>query len=94
MSDMKLNIENHELLSLGFTCPFSLLCEVDWCEFNQEQALRANVLGTMNVSDLCSEMGIHCTLYATVISAPKANNGVAVRCGVLSLATTAGCVFE
>mmetsp|Transcript_33058 Transcript_33058/g.67624 ORF Transcript_33058/g.67624 Transcript_33058/m.67624 type:complete len:344 (+) Transcript_33058:104-1135(+) len=38
---------------------------VDWCEFNQEAALRANVLGSMTVSDLCQELGIHCTLFAT-----------------------------
>ena len=38
---------------------------VDWCETNQEKALRSNVLGSMTVSDLCSELGIHCTLYAT-----------------------------
>ena len=38
---------------------------VDWCETNQEQALRSNVLGSMTVSDLCSAAGIHCTLFAT-----------------------------
>jgi 3,5-epimerase/4-reductase len=38
---------------------------VDWCETNQEAALRSNVLGSMTVSDLCQELNIHCTLYAT-----------------------------
>lgn len=38
---------------------------VDWCETNQEEALRSNVIGSMNVSDLCQEKGIHCTLFAT-----------------------------
>lgn len=38
---------------------------VDWCETNQQEALRSNVLGSMTVSDLCDERGIHCTLYAT-----------------------------
>lgn len=38
---------------------------VDWCETNQAEALRSNVLGSMTVSDLCEERGIHCTLYAT-----------------------------
>lgn len=38
---------------------------VDWCETNQEKALRSNVLGSMTVSDLCQELDIHCTLYAT-----------------------------
>jgi len=31
----------------------------------QEKALRSNVLGSMTVSDICQELGIHCTLYAT-----------------------------
>ena len=38
---------------------------VDWCEFNQEKALRSNIIGTMNVSDICALRNIHCTLYAT-----------------------------
>jgi dTDP-4-dehydrorhamnose reductase len=51
----------HVLNSAGVTG----MPNVDWCEFNQEQALRSNVLGSMTVSDLCQELGIHCTLYAT-----------------------------
>jgi dTDP-4-dehydrorhamnose reductase len=38
---------------------------VDWCETNQEQAPRATVLGSMTGSDLCQELGIHCTPFAT-----------------------------
>lgn len=38
---------------------------VDWCEFNQAEALRSNVIGSMNVADLCEARGIHHTLYAT-----------------------------
>lgn len=38
---------------------------VDWCESNQAEALRSNIIGTLNVSDLCEARGIHCTLYAT-----------------------------
>lgn len=38
---------------------------VDWCESNQAETIRSNVIGTLNVSDLCEERGIHCTLYAT-----------------------------
>ena len=38
---------------------------VDWCETHQAEALRSNVLGSMNVADLCEERGIHHTLYAT-----------------------------
>lgn len=38
---------------------------VDWCESNRQATVRANVLGTLNVIDLCSERGIHVTYYAT-----------------------------
>ena len=38
---------------------------VDWCESNKAETVRSNVIGTLNVSDLCEERGIHVTLYAT-----------------------------
>jgi len=38
---------------------------VDWCETHQAEALRSNVIGSMNVADLCEARGIHHTLYAT-----------------------------
>lgn len=38
---------------------------VDWCEDNKAETVRANVIGTLNLSDLCDERGIHCTVFAT-----------------------------
>jgi len=38
---------------------------VDWCETHQPEAIRSNILGTLNAADLCHERGIHMTLYAT-----------------------------
>lgn len=38
---------------------------VDWCESNRQATVRANVIGTLNVIDLCNERGIHITYYAT-----------------------------
>lgn len=38
---------------------------IDWCETNQQATLRTNVIGTLNLADLCDEMGIHLTLFAT-----------------------------
>lgn len=38
---------------------------VDWCESHKLETLRVNVLGTMNVSDVANELGIHVTLFAT-----------------------------
>lgn len=38
---------------------------VDWCEDNKLETLRTNVVGTMTISDICAERGIHHLLYAT-----------------------------
>lgn len=38
---------------------------VDWCESHRPETVRANVIGTLNLADLCSGKGIHCTIYAT-----------------------------
>lgn len=38
---------------------------IDWCEDNKPETIRTNVLGTLNIVDLCNEKGIHCTVYAT-----------------------------
>ena len=38
---------------------------VDWCETNKQTVLRTNVVGTLNLSDICWQKKIHCTLYAT-----------------------------
>jgi 3,5-epimerase/4-reductase len=38
---------------------------IDWCEDHMADTLRTNVIGTLNIADLCSARGIHCTIYAT-----------------------------
>lgn len=38
---------------------------IDWCEDNKPDTIRTNVIGTLNLADLCNERGIHCTVYAT-----------------------------
>jgi len=38
---------------------------VDWCEDNKQETIRANVLGTLTVADICAQKGIHHLLYAT-----------------------------
>jgi len=51
----------HVLMSAGITGRPN----IDWCEDNKPATIRTNVLGTLNVVDLCSSHGIHCTVYAT-----------------------------
>jgi len=38
---------------------------IDWCESNKPETIRTNVIGTLNVADLCHLRDIHCTVYAT-----------------------------
>jgi dTDP-4-dehydrorhamnose reductase len=38
---------------------------IDWCEDHMPETIRTNVIGTLNLADLCNERGIHCTVYAT-----------------------------
>jgi len=38
---------------------------VDWCEDNKAETIRSNVIGTLNVADICNQKGIHHLLYAT-----------------------------
>lgn len=38
---------------------------VDWCESNRQTVIRTNVIGCLNLADICHLKGLHCTLYAT-----------------------------
>jgi dTDP-4-dehydrorhamnose reductase len=38
---------------------------VDWCEDHKQETIRANVLGTTTLADLCFLRNIHVTVYAT-----------------------------
>lgn len=52
---------SHVLMSAGITGRPN----IDWCEDHKPETLRTNVIGTLNVADLCNERNIHCTIYAT-----------------------------
>ena len=38
---------------------------VDWCEDHKIETIRSNVIGTLNIADICAERNIHHLLYAT-----------------------------
>jgi dTDP-4-dehydrorhamnose reductase len=38
---------------------------IDWCETHKPETIRTNVIGTLNLADLCYERNVHCTVYAT-----------------------------
>jgi len=38
---------------------------VDWCEDHKQETIRTNIIGCLNVADLCAQKNIHHCLYAT-----------------------------
>lgn len=38
---------------------------VDWCEDNKQQTVRSNTIGTLSLTDLAYQAGIHITVFAT-----------------------------
>ena len=38
---------------------------VDWCEDHKQDVVRTNVVGTLNLADVCWRARVHCVLYAT-----------------------------
>jgi 3,5-epimerase/4-reductase len=52
---------SHVLMSAGITGRPN----IDWCEDHKPETIRTNVIGTLNVADLCCERQIHCSVYAT-----------------------------
>eukprot|EP00549_Striatella_unipunctata_P025352 CAMPEP_0118682130 /NCGR_PEP_ID=MMETSP0800-20121206/5323_1 /TAXON_ID=210618 ORGANISM="Striatella unipunctata, Strain CCMP2910" /NCGR_SAMPLE_ID=MMETSP0800 /ASSEMBLY_ACC=CAM_ASM_000638 /LENGTH=312 /DNA_ID=CAMNT_0006578503 /DNA_START=88 /DNA_END=1026 /DNA_ORIENTATION=+ len=51
----------HVLMSAGITGRPN----IDWCEDHKPETMRTNVIGTLNIADLCYMKKIHCTIYAT-----------------------------
>ena len=51
----------HILLAAGVTGRPN----VDWCETNKIQTVRANVMGVLTVADVCRDAGLHVTYYGS-----------------------------
>merc|ERR1712228_261509 len=52
---------SHVLMAAGITGRPN----IDWCEDHKPETIRTNVIGTLNVADLCLTRDIHVTVYAT-----------------------------
>mmetsp|Transcript_4112 Transcript_4112/g.5902 ORF Transcript_4112/g.5902 Transcript_4112/m.5902 type:complete len:314 (+) Transcript_4112:116-1057(+) len=52
---------SHVLMAAGITGRPN----IDWCEDHKPETIRTNVIGTLNVADLCNVREIHVTVYAT-----------------------------
>lgn len=38
---------------------------IDWCENHKQEVIRANVMGTLNIADICEQLNIHCAILGT-----------------------------
>ena len=64
------NLIESEIIEFGAT---NVLCSagktgvptVDWCESNRVCTIRSNIIGTLNLADVCDSLGVHCTIYGT-----------------------------
>eukprot|EP00210_Caulerpa_lentillifera_P008849 g8443.t1 len=59
--ELRMFCPTHVLLAAGKTGRPN----ADWCEDHKAETVRSNVIGCLNVLDLCSELGIHVTYYAS-----------------------------
>lgn len=59
--ELDLHTPTHVLLAAGLTGRPT----VDWCETHKQETIRTNVIGTLNVIDLCALRNIHVTNFAT-----------------------------
>ncbi|KAK6251236.1 hypothetical protein SCA6_005241 [Theobroma cacao] len=37
----------------------------DWCDFKKIETIRSNMIGALNIADLCWEQGLHLIFYST-----------------------------
>lgn len=59
------SIKPDNIIVLGGLTYKSPATNIDWCEDNKQEVIRVNVLGTLNIADVCEQNGIHCTILGT-----------------------------
>lgn len=64
-TELKQEIENIKPTNIICCAGITGRPNVDWCEDHQIETIRTNVTGTLNLADICEELKIHCTLFAT-----------------------------
>lgn len=60
-----LTIKPDNVVILGGLTYKSPATNIDWCEDNKQEVIRVNVLGTLNIVDVCEQNNIHCTILGT-----------------------------
>lgn len=67
-NDIKEEIEKHNpdrVIILGGLTYKQPATNIDWCEDNKQEVIRVNVMGILNIADICERMNIHCTILGT-----------------------------
>ena len=63
--DIYLEIIRHNPHNVLNLAGLTGLPNIDWCEDNKLETIRVNVVGTMNLIDICNQKDIHVTNYTT-----------------------------
>lgn len=62
--EIELNKPDRVIILGGLTCKPPAK-NIDWCEDHKQEVIRVNVLGMLNIADICEQMNIHCTILGT-----------------------------
>ena len=60
-----LAIQPDRVIVLGGLTYKSPAKNIDWCEDHKQEVIRVNVLGVLNIADICEQNNIHCTILGT-----------------------------
>lgn len=60
-----LTIKPDHVVVLGGLTYKSPATNIDWCEDHKQEVIRVNVLGMLNIADICENNNIHCTILGT-----------------------------
>lgn len=60
-----LAIQPDRVVVLGGLTYKSPAKNIDWCEDHKQEIIRVNVLGVLNIADICEQNNIHCTILGT-----------------------------
>lgn len=60
-----LAIQPDRVVVLGGLTYKSPAKNIDWCEDHKQEVIRVNVIGVLNIADICEQNNIHCTILGT-----------------------------
>lgn len=77
--DVVLDIERHQPTHVVSAAGATGVPSIDWCEDHKADTIRSNVIGQLNLADVCHERGLHLTYFGTgcIYSAANRATGTA-----------------